>query len=113
MTIQHRSTAAGPLAFRVQETLASAPASLPADSKKRRQLLERKLQWGDAFRMAQVVRDLTWRQRQGKANRQDVRLLARANRKLAGWFARQTGQDRTWVRQKLQGTVERTIARLQ
>jgi CarD family transcriptional regulator len=43
-------------------TLLAAPGSLPDDHKELQQLLEGKLGTGDIFQVAEVVRDMAWRQ---------------------------------------------------
>ena len=111
MTARHRLTSVAPITFHVRETLFTAPCALPSDSDERSGLLERKLRTGDPTRTAEVLRDLAWRQRTGQASGQDVRLLRRADRQLARWFAAQTGEERAWVRQRIWDTVERMISR--
>jgi RNA polymerase-interacting CarD/CdnL/TRCF family regulator len=110
MATRHRRTSVGPVTVYVQETLSAAPCALPSDPDERSKLLRRKLQTRDPARIAEVVRDLAWHQRTGQASRQDVRLLWRADRRLARWLAAQTGEDRGWTRRKMWGTVERTVS---
>jgi RNA polymerase-interacting CarD/CdnL/TRCF family regulator len=111
MSARHRLTSVEPVTFHVQETLSAAPCTLPSDPDERSRLLERKLRTRDPERMAEVVRDLAWRQRRGKANGQDVHLLWRADRKLARWLAVQTGEDQAWARRTMWGSIERTVSR--
>lgn len=111
MAGRHRLASVGPTTFHVREALSAAPCALPSDPDERSRLLRRKLRTGDPMRMAEVVRDLAWRQRRGQASGQDVRLLRRADRQLARWLAAQTGEERTWVRRRMWGTLERTISR--
>lgn len=47
---------------KVWRVLRAAPETLPADHKERYKLLEDKLHAGDVFQVAEVVRDMTWRQ---------------------------------------------------
>jgi RNA polymerase-interacting CarD/CdnL/TRCF family regulator len=110
MARRHRLGAVGTMTFRVQETLAAAPSTLPSDSEERLKLMERKLRTGDPVRMAEVLRDLACRQRSGQACRRDVRLLSRAERQLTRWLAAQTSEERAWVRRRTRGAVERTIS---
>jgi RNA polymerase-interacting CarD/CdnL/TRCF family regulator len=111
MATRHRCTSVGPVTFHVREMLSAAPSALPSDQDGRSNLLDKKLQTRDPARIAEVVRDLAWRQRTGQASVQDVRLLWRAERRLARWLAAQTGEERACVRQKMWRTVERTISR--
>lgn len=110
MSVRHRLRSAGPSTLDVQETLSAAPSVLPSDPEERAGLLHRKLQTGDPVRMAEVVRDLAWRQRRGRATKRDVRLLRRADRQLTRQLAAQTGAERCRTRRRMWGTVERTIA---
>jgi RNA polymerase-interacting CarD/CdnL/TRCF family regulator len=111
MATRHRRTSVRLTTFHVRETLSAAPSVLPSDPDERSELLERKLRTEDPARMAEVVRDLAWRQRGGQSDGKDVRLLRRADRQLTRWLAAQTGEDRAWVRRRMWGTVERTISR--
>jgi hypothetical protein len=75
-------------------------------------LLESKLRSRDPVRMAEVLRDLAYRQRLGRATGQDMRLLRRVDRDLTGWLAVQTGEERRWTRERMWGTVERRVSLL-
>ena len=110
MASRRRRTSVGPVTFHVRETLSAAPCVLPSDPDERLELLERKLRTEDPARMAEVVRDLAWRQRRGRAKVQDLRLLRRADQQLVRWLAAQTGEERGWARRRMWGTVERTIS---
>jgi CarD family transcriptional regulator len=65
--------------------LGAAPKTLPSDHKKRHKLVEQKLHTGDVFKVAEVVRDMAWRQEQkGRLTRvgkqrydQGLQMLAR------------------------------------
>ena len=48
----------------VWHVLASEPQVLPTDHKERYQVLEGKLYAGDVYQVAEVVRDMAWRQRE-------------------------------------------------
>jgi RNA polymerase-interacting CarD/CdnL/TRCF family regulator len=110
MTIHQTRTSVGPATFRARQTLSAVPDMLPSDPDERMELMKRKLRTGDPVRLAEVVRDLAWRQRRGRASRKDLRLLWRADRQLARWFAAQTGKDRGLARRRMWGAVEQTIA---
>jgi RNA polymerase-interacting CarD/CdnL/TRCF family regulator len=110
MIVRHRPRQAGPSTLDIQETLSAAPNVLPSDPEERASLLKRKLQTGNPVWMAEVVRDLAWRQRRGRATKKDVRLLRRADRQLTRQLAAQTGAERGRTRRRMWGTVERTIS---
>jgi CarD family transcriptional regulator len=48
----------------VWRVLRSEPEDLPSNHKTRHKLLREKLHAGDVFQVAEVLRDLTWRQRE-------------------------------------------------
>ena len=108
---RHRQTTFCPTALRVRETLSAAPRPLPARPRERSRLLEQKLRGADPTSLAEVVRDLGWHQRTGKATGQDVRYLRRADRELTRWLVLQTGDLTPWARRRMWGLVDRTIAR--
>jgi len=64
-------------------TLQSDPAELPADEQLRKAEVEGKLQTGDLFKIAQVVRDLRGFQQQHKLGQADRDFLAEAEDFLA------------------------------
>ncbi len=111
MVARHRLTLLRPAALRVRETLSAPPCPLPSEPQKRSRLMERKLRTVKPTRLAEVLRDLAWRQRTGQASEQDVRLLRRADRELARWLATQTGEETKWVRRRMWGLVDRAISR--
>jgi CarD family transcriptional regulator len=81
---------------RVRRVLRASPEKLAADYKRRHELLEHKLRSGDLFQVAEVVRDLTWRQ--WKKNGLTVigrRLYQRGIKLLAGEIAAAQGTDLT------------------
>ena len=74
--------------------LAAAPNTLPNDHKERYQLLEDKLHTGDAFLIAEVVRDMAWRlQRKGRLTTIGKRRYKEGIRFLAGEIAAVEGVE--------------------
>jgi CarD family transcriptional regulator len=68
--------------------LRAVPNVLPNDHKERYQLLEDKLHTGDAFQIAEVVRDMAWRlQRKGRLTTVGRRRYKEGIRFLAGEIA--------------------------
>jgi RNA polymerase-interacting CarD/CdnL/TRCF family regulator len=110
MARRHRLRSVGQATFHVEEALGAAPCVLPSDPDERTGLLERKVQTGNLVRIAEVVRDLAWRQRRGRATRTDICLLRRADRQLTRRLAAQTGEERGRTRRKMWGIVERTLS---
>jgi CarD family transcriptional regulator len=73
---------------KVWGVLRAAPNVLPNDHKERYQLLEDKLHTGDAFKVAEVVRDMAWRlQRKGRLTTVGRRRYKEGIRFLAGEIA--------------------------
>jgi CarD family transcriptional regulator len=81
---------------KVWHVLLADPRRLPADHKKRYQLLDDKLHTGDIFQVAEVVRDMAWRrQRKGGLTTTGKKRYEEAMRILAGEIAavQETGVD--------------------
>jgi len=72
----------------VWHVLLAAPATLPADHKKRYQFLKDKLHTGDTIQVAEVVRDMAWRQeREGHLTTVGKRMYEEGMMLLAGEIA--------------------------
>ena len=101
----------GPMsAGQVNHVLCAAPCALPSDPYERSGLVARKLRIGDPYTSAEIVRDLTWRQRRGLANARDVQLLQQATCALSDWLAAYKGIKRARARERIRGIVERTVS---
>ena len=97
-------------AEQIHRVLAAAPCALPSDANQCSHLMTRKLQTGEPSRLAEIVRDLTWRQRKGLANARDVQLLQRATSALSAWLAAYKGIGRARAKKRIRGIVERTAS---
>lgn len=72
----------------VWRVLCADPETLPANHKKRYELLKGKLHAGDVFQVAEVVRDMAWRQQQeGRLTTVGKRMYEEATVLLAGEIA--------------------------
>jgi RNA polymerase-interacting CarD/CdnL/TRCF family regulator len=101
----------GPMsAEQVNHVLCAAPCALPSDPYERSGLVAHKLQKDKPSRLAEIVRDLTWRQRRGLANARDVQLLQQATSALSAWLAAYRGIERARARERIRGIVERTVS---
>ncbi len=79
---------------KVWRVLRAIPRTLPDDHKKRYELLEDKLHTGDVFQVAEVVRDMAWRQqRKGRLTTTGKRRYEEGMRILAGEIAAVQGVD--------------------
>ena len=73
---------------KVWRLLRGDPQKLPQDHKDRYAVIEEKLQTGDAFEVAEAVRDMAWRRRQeGKLTTRGKRIYEEAMMLLAGEIA--------------------------
>jgi CarD family transcriptional regulator len=78
----------------VWRVLRAAPETLPTDHKKRYRLLEDKLHAGNVFQVAEVVRDMAWRQQQeGSLTTIGKRRYEEGMKILAGEIAAVQGVD--------------------
>jgi CarD family transcriptional regulator len=97
----------------VWRVLRADPDTLPADHKKRYRLLKGKLHTGDVFQVAEVVRDMAWRQqRQGSLTTVGRRIYEEGIALLAGEIAAARSIDvadaETQVRGRLRESVSPT-----
>lgn len=72
---------------RLLDVLSGTPSRLPKDFKKRQEQVEEKLKTGEATQIAEVVRDLTWRERLVYLTRRDAYLLDQGREFLAAEIA--------------------------
>jgi len=79
---------------RVWRVLCASPESLPSNYRARYKVVESKLETGDIFQIAEVVRDMAWRQKQeGSLNTRGKRMYEEGIRLLAGEIAAAQGID--------------------
>jgi CarD family transcriptional regulator len=72
---------------RVMAILRSRPAMLPEDYKERQEKVWEKLKTSQSIQVAEVVRDLTWRERHAHLTKKDAEYLQRAQEFLAAEMA--------------------------
>jgi len=72
---------------RVWDILKSAPQHLAEDFKERQEQIRQKLQAGSPLAIAEVIRDLTWREQYAYLTKADSELLARGRQLLADEMA--------------------------
>ena len=100
---------------KVWRVLRAAPKTLPANHKKRYELLDDRLHAGDVFQVAEVVRDMAWRQqREGSLTTIGKQRYEEGMKILAGEIAAVQGVDlddaEAQVRAKLMESLSPTIA---
>jgi CarD family transcriptional regulator len=94
----------------VWRVLRSEPDELPQNHKTRHKLLREKLHAGDVFQVAEVLRDLTWRQREeDHLTTRGKRIYKEALMFLAAEIAAAQGIDvpeaKNQIREKLRGVL--------
>jgi len=94
----------------VWRVLRSDPEELPKNHKTRHKLLRDKLHAGEVFQVAEVLRDLTWRQKEeDHLTTRGKRIYKEALMFLAGEVAAAQGIDvaeaKTQIREKLRGIL--------
>ena len=100
---------------KVWHVLRATPKTLPDNHKKRYELLDDKLHAGDVFQVAEVVRDMTWRQqREGSLTTIGKQRYEEGMKILAGEIAAVQGVDlddaEAQVRAKLMESLSPTTA---
>lgn len=78
---------------RVMATLRSRPATLPEDYKERQEKVWEKLKTSQPIPVAEVVRDLAWRERHAHLTKKDAEYLQRAQEFLAAEMALLSGSE--------------------
>lgn len=78
---------------RVMATLRSRPATLPEDYKERQEIVWEKLKTSQPIPVAEVVRDLAWRERHAHLTKKDAEYLQRAQEFLAAEMALLSGSE--------------------
>jgi CarD family transcriptional regulator len=86
---------------RVLDTLRSTPRRLSTDFKVRQARIRKKLKTGHTLRIAEVVRDLTWRKRQTHLSQNDSLLLDRGRELLVTELALATNTELTEVHEMI------------
>ena len=91
--------------------LSDAPQSLADDYRLRKTEIDQKMNSGDPLRIAEVLRDLTWREHDAKLSGGDAKLRGDARKFLSGLLATQPGMDTQSASQRLDTVLRQSIAR--
>jgi CarD family transcriptional regulator len=78
---------------RVFDTLAGEPQPLPKDYKRRQTQVEEKLATGRPLQVAELIRDLSWKEQIDRLTQKDARLLGQGRKFLAGEIALVTSAE--------------------
>jgi CarD family transcriptional regulator len=89
--------------------LLDAPESLADDSRLRKTDMDQKMGSGDPLRVAEVLRDLTWRGRDAKLSSGDLKLKCEAHKFLSSVLAAQPGSDTLPAPERLDVTLKQAI----
>ena len=95
---------------RVLATLRSRPKGLPEDHKERQEQVWEKLQTGDPIEIAEVLRDLTWHEKQAHLTKKDTDYLDRGQKLLAAEIALVTGTDVAEASKTIESTLTAAVA---
>ena len=96
---------------KVWRVLRAAPDTLPSDHKQRYKLLEEKLHTGNVFQVAEVVRDMTWRQqRKGRLTTVGTRRYKEGINMLAGEIAAVQGIELNNAEAQIHARLEESLA---
>ena len=94
----------------VLTTLCSMPQKLPSHFKARRREVEELIQSGYPNKIAQAVRELTWREQNDRLNKIDMKLLSQGREMLIREIALVTGNDQTKARERLERALAQAMA---
>jgi len=87
------------------------PEKLPGEHKERYAVLQEKLSTGNAFQIAEAVRDMAWRRsRKGRLNTRGKRLYDEGIRFLAGEIAAVIGSDCEEAEWQIRDKLEQSLA---
>ena len=96
---------------KVWRVLRAIPNTLPGDHKARYELLEGKLHTGDVFQVAEVVRDMAWRQqRKGRLNVVGKRRYKEGIKMLAGEIAAVQGVELNNAEAQIYAKLEESLS---
>jgi CarD family transcriptional regulator len=87
---------------RAMATLASAPDMLSSDHRERQAHAQEKLNTGDLIKVTEVVRNLAWRNHEGRLTMADNKLYQRAQTFLASELALARGIELQEAKEQLQ-----------
>jgi CarD family transcriptional regulator len=87
---------------RAMDTLASTPDTLSSDHRERQARAQEKLNTGDLIKVTEVVRNLAWRNHQGRLTMADNKLYQRAQTFLASELALARGIELQEAMEQLQ-----------
>jgi RNA polymerase-interacting CarD/CdnL/TRCF family regulator len=91
-------------------TLGGAPETLSDDANERHRELQERVRTCKPLKMASVIRDLTWRQRDIHLTKRDIDLLDRARQLLTSEIASATDSQVELADQAIDGTLANAIA---
>ncbi|MBN1430235.1 MAG: hypothetical protein JXB07_17835 [Anaerolineae bacterium] len=89
--------------------LSEAPQSLTEDSRLRKTEMDQKMDGHDPLRVAEVLRDLTWRGHDVKLSNGDIKLKSEAHKFLSSLLAAHPGTDTKSASQRLDSILKQSI----
>lgn len=97
-------------ARQVLAIMAQAPRQLPDHYKKRRRELEAAVESGYPLKLAETIRDLTWRKHNNKLNTSERTMLTESRKRVIMEIALVTDQTKKEVRRKVDAALRQALA---
>lgn len=91
------------------DVLSAAPEDLVADHRQRTLNAEEKLDSGDPLLVAEVLRDLAWRQHTARLSSGDLRLMTKAHKLLSNALVAKPKMDLRAASQLLDAIVQKAV----
>lgn len=93
----------------VLNVLRSLPTQLPNNFKERRRAVEKLIHSGKPLKVAEALRELTWRRELKPLNKADSELLSQANSMLVQEMSLATGEDPASVEKRIAEALHESI----
>lgn len=93
----------------VYGVLSDLPKQLPSNFKERRRAVEKLIHSGKPLKVAEALRELSWRREQKPLNKADSELLTQASGMLVEEMSLATGEDKTDVEQRISKALDESI----
>ncbi len=93
----------------VYGVLRETPRQLPSNFKERRREVEKLIHSGKPLKVAEALRELSWRREEKPLNKADSELLTQANGMLVQEMSLATGEDRTDVEKRISEVIDESM----
>jgi len=93
----------------VFSVLSSLPKQLPSNFKERRRTVEKLIHSGKPVKVAEALRELTWRRELKPLNKADSELLSQASGMLVEEMSLATGEEKTRVERQISAALDESV----